>query len=277
MNIVWNTFWQPKRGNAPNEYEDSFWPERLSGVLSSSRKFAVADGASESMQSGPWAKILAKCYCRSRSVGARRSAGSMVTRAYGEWESWQADYLRRRQESGRPLQWYEEPGFRKGAFATLVGVALRSRDGGQVFALSAAALGDSCLFLVRDGNLAVRFPVESSREFGRSPICLSSKPSANRGVLESFRFMPFQDLFTGDRLYLMTDALAAWFLGSWEEGFLPWATLDDACGFTSAASPLSAGSSSPSPTERFAALVESFRSDKALRNDDVTLTRIELV
>ncbi|MGI6644111.1 MAG: protein phosphatase 2C domain-containing protein [Bacillota bacterium] len=265
MNIVWNTFWQVKRGNAIDEYEDAFCPEQLAGMSSSGKKFAVADGASETMQSGQWAKILAGSYCRSRSVLTLRGARSMLARAHRRWESWQSAYLRQRENTGRSLRWYEESGLSMGAFATLLGVALRARDRGKGFQLSAVALGDSCLFMVRGQDLVVRFPLESSREFARNPICVSSRPSANQSALGHFRFLPGQHLVPGDRIYLMTDAFAAWFLRLWEHDYQPWIMLDEVC------------VNDRRSVDEFGALVESLRIRGELKNDDVTLIRIELV
>src|SRR5438876_30634 len=62
----------------------------------------------------------------------------------------------------------------------------------------------------------------------------------------------------GDRAWLMTDALAQWFLAEAEKGGTPW---DD----------LGALPAAPDPDAAFAAWVEGLRAARRLRNDDVTL------
>jgi predicted RNase H-like nuclease len=67
------------------------------------------------------------------------------------------------------------------------------------------------------------------------------------------------DLAANDRLLLMTDALAQWFLVETELGRRPWAAL--------------AKLGTP---EQFAAFVDFLRAGGALRNDDVTLVSVEV-
>ena len=67
------------------------------------------------------------------------------------------------------------------------------------------------------------------------------------------------DLATNDRLLLMTDALAHWFLVEAEMGRRPWAAL--------------ARLTTP---EQFAAFIDCLRAGGALRNDDVTLVNVEV-
>jgi len=62
-----------------------------------------------------------------------------------------------------------------------------------------------------------------------------------------------------DRLLLMTDALAQWFLVESEMGRRPWAAL-----------------AKVTTPEQFAAFVEVLRAGGALRNDDVTLVNVEV-
>jgi hypothetical protein len=66
------------------------------------------------------------------------------------------------------------------------------------------------------------------------------------------------ELAAGDRLWLMTDALAAWFLAEHEAGGAPWRELDERT------------------ADDFADWVAGRRADGRLKNDDVTLVAIEV-
>ncbi|HEU4420658.1 MAG TPA: hypothetical protein VFT55_17095, partial [Planctomycetota bacterium] len=66
-----------------------------------------------------------------------------------------------------------------------------------------------------------------------------------------------------DTFYLMTDALAAWFLRCCEAGQQPWDVLEQVLG-------------TADPQEAFAGLVRELREEKLLHNDDVTLLVIQV-
>ena len=67
------------------------------------------------------------------------------------------------------------------------------------------------------------------------------------------------DCLPGDRLYLMTDAMADWFLGEVHQERRPWAELDDCWRQGGVA------------LRRW---VQSLRTGGQMRNDDVTVLRI---
>jgi hypothetical protein len=66
-----------------------------------------------------------------------------------------------------------------------------------------------------------------------------------------------------DHFYLMTDALAHWFLSEWERGGEPWTVLQD----------FDVNSEAPA----FRDWLEGLRREGRIRNDDVTLVRIEVM
>ncbi len=68
--------------------------------------------------------------------------------------------------------------------------------------------------------------MEEARAFNNRPALLASNPIYNARVVDNLqaaqgRWMP------DDAFYLMTDALAAWFLAEAEKGERPWAILRD--------------------------------------------------
>lgn len=247
------TLWVPRAGSSVAQYEDAFYP-RADGARHARRlRFAVADGASESMLSGLWADLLVRTWCKAR----RRRLPQILELAKGAWEVELAAYLEERDRNERPIQWFEEPGLEKGAFATLLGVAFATDPdptGGQ---WEATAVGDSCLFQVRDGELLSAFPIKSSSEFDSTPKLVPSRTCDADKVLAAVDVQR-GEWRSGDTFFLATDAVAATFLAAYESGGAPWEGL-------SAVRP-----------EAFPAFVASLRDGRSLRNDDVTVMRIEV-
>jgi len=218
-------------------------------------RFAVADGASESLLSGMWADLLVRTWCRSK----RRMAGEVIATAMSAWQVELATYLQNRERDERPIQWFEEPGLAKGAHATLLGIEFTaaSTTSGR---WTAVAMGDSCVFQVRNGELLTAFPIKESSQFSTGPKLMPTRPHllgralANMDEAEG-------EWRAGDLFFLATDALAAWFLAGAEEGHAPWTSL---------------GLFESDAPELFAAWVGEQRGLRQLRNDDVTLVRVEV-
>ena len=265
MNVFVRSFRLQKAGNVFEECEDWAYPKILSGgggedkLLSmSSLSFAVADGANEGMFSGEWAKILVKSYCRSMGKGAEPF--DFLKNAFKAWEFWIKDYLNKRKRRNRPIKWFEEPGLEAGAFSTLLGVTLTDSGEPDVKRWRAFAAGDCCLFQVRNNALVHKFPVEGSEGFGNRPFLIHSKSVLNEKLLEACKTAE-KDCLVGDVFYMMTDALACWFLKECEDNNLPWVALSN---FTTG-------------IDVFQKWVECLRDKKSMKNDDVTLVCIEVM
>jgi hypothetical protein len=224
---TWRGLSAPKRGHTAGEYEDAF--------AGGAGRFAVADGASETSFAGLWARLLVEGF-----VSGPEAAGDWLTASRGSWAA----------EVGRvPLPWYAEAKRDEGAFATFLGLLLEP-DGWRAW-----AVGDSCLFQVREDRLVEAFPIGRSDEFSNHPRLLGScgappttaAPVERQGTWE-----------VGDRFLLATDALAQWFLGQCEQGERPWRRLTQ----------LGPGA--------FPIWVEEQRERGELRNDDVTLLVVEV-
>lgn len=244
MWICTQAFHVPKRGNAAEEYEDAFYPDRVSQRGLTTFRCAVADGASESAYAGEWAKILV------RSFGRRRLRLEQVQRI------WQ------RLVQGRPVPWYLERKLINGAHAALAGLLLRDRGkrNPRRGSWRAVAVGDSCIFHVRGDELLAVGPVCRSDDFDNNPYLVSSK---NSGPLR--RDDPNLSIVSGswrlkDIFYLATDAPAQWILAEYEAGRPPWKFLRALGG----------------KQKSFQAVVDNLRNSKALRNDDTTVIRVEV-
>jgi len=174
----------------------------------------------------------------------------------------------------RPLPWYAEEKRRRGAFAAFVGLHLACREGQSGWWM-ATAIGDSCLFQVRRHELLTAFPLTRPEDFTNRPHLLSTHVPPNGTDAHSFTALRNGGLLgaasegaasltrieggwtSGDRFYLMTDALGQWFLTCHLQGSQPERFL----------SPLLAGSNE----HEFEAFVMAAREAGELRNDDVTL------
>jgi hypothetical protein len=248
-----------KAGNAAEEYEDAFYPADHGTHDGAELRFAVADGASEGMLSGAWASILVKLH--GQFDWTEGSAEEFLDRAYGDWRTFRSEYLRDRDQRNRPVQWYEEPGLREGAFSTFLGLTLTAAVPNHGGNWTAVALGDSCLFHIRAGAVVKTFPLEQSAEFNNHPVLFATTPARNGQALGAIR-RGSGTFESGDVFYLMTDALARWSLQEEEEGRAPWSQLKNVV--TRGDPP-------------FEGWIDGLRQTKRLRNDDVTLIRIDLV
>jgi hypothetical protein len=244
------SFWLPKAGNQPHEYEDAFWPARSMIRTARTIRCAVADGATEASFSGLWAGMLVQAFGRGR-LASHRIRDTLVPLQAAWWN----------EVSRKPLPWYAEEKRRSGAFSSLLGLILTEARDGNAVTWSVTAVGDSCLFLVRDDALVVSFPLQASDHFDNRPSLISSVLSRNDS-LENVLCHESGLARPGDTFYLLTDALACWFLARCEEGNAPWTTLD--------------GIGEATPRESFADWMTGERRDNRIRNDDVTMLRMRL-
>ena len=226
----------PKAGNAEAECEDAFC---LAGS-----QLAIADGASEGSYSQVWAGILARAFCDDDAAGWQEAEFfSWIEACQREWSTWERDLAQ------KDLPWFTRDKLRQGAFAAFIGLALSASE------WHAFACGDCCLLIIRDDAVAGSFPIERSDDFGNLPSLIAS----TRPVLDHALQVRTGEALPGDRLYLVSDALACWFLTGLENGERPWDLLATIVSDADLAS-----------------LVSSERQQGRLRNDDVTLVAIEI-
>jgi len=254
MRLSYRTRWLPKAGSTASEYEDAFAPARARRAQAVARKrFAVADGASESLLAGYWAKLLVRTFCAATADGAPALA---FVDALERWPSVLGEYFQARDRQGEPIQWFEEPGLERGAFSTFVGLQLEGGDGAHRW--GAVAVGDSCLLHFRCGELFGTFPREPGDSFDNAPELICSR-TADSGVIARHARHREGTFQRGDTFLLVTDAVAAWFLNAQAGGRGSWAKQL----FFEA------------PTRReFNGWVRDQRSKGSMRNDDVTVMQI---
>jgi hypothetical protein len=229
----------PKRGSSDAEYEDAVAVDERTDFP---RRFAVADGASESSFARRWAELLAAAY-----VGGGLAACSLTEDLIPLQERWTAEV------GAKPLPWYAAEKARNGAFAALAGLTLHE-DG----AWEALAAGDCCVMHVREDRLLRSFPLADAAAFDNRPRLLSSNPERN-GCLDGVVVTAAGVWKPGDSFLLLSDALAAYVLRR---------VLEDG---------RTVGRSLPlNRPDRFRRWAEERRSEQVLRNDDLSLVRVQV-
>jgi hypothetical protein len=240
----YRAFRLPRQGYVLDECQDASAGDPERG------RFAVADGAAESPHSALWARLLVEEFVR--------QSGRLTP-----WSDWLPALQQRWAEQvGQPIgaPWYLEPGLLQGAFATFLGLIVEET------AWYALAVGDSCLFQIRQGALVRAFPIGRAADFSNAPWLVGSRTSPDE-VPHKNGLQQQGDSRPGDRFWLMTDALAQWFLVQVEAGGKPWLALDPL---------LHLAGEEDNAHQAFAAWIEGLRAARRLRNDDVTLLAVSL-
>ena len=236
-----------KRGNGADEYEDAWASNPILG------RFAIADGATESSYADCWARLLVDGFVAS-SAPIQDSWSSWLPPLQKQW----VDFV-----DAKDLPYFAKNKVQRGAFATFLGVALQKSGWFRhKIHWSAVAVGDACLFLIRQGKFDQSFPITKADEFNSSPYLIGSRLTKTSALAEK-EVRRYGTCFPGDCFWLMTDALSHWFLAQSEANKRPWEQLapfllDDAA------------------RANFPLWVEELRNNQELRNDDVTLVGLAL-
>jgi hypothetical protein len=241
-----------KSGNRQDENEDAAEVALERGII------AVADGSTEGAYSRDWARALTVYLARVAAPDDlptdQESLPSAVQRVLEYW---------RTAKPAAPTEavpWFVERAMEQGGFATVLLARIAPSE--QGFGWSAIAVGDSCLFHIDDAlRIATHVPALTYADFGSSPHLLSSAGRGNLTSIQNARVAAGQ-LLTGQRLFLATDALAAWVLK------------DSVEGAEGRVSELLTASGSE---QLFSDFVAAQRSSGDLRNDDTTLVVVEVV
>lgn len=224
-----HTFGVSKLGNSIEEYEDA--------VSSSSegRRFAIADGATQTSFADRWSQILSLEFIMNPPGNEPLPE---------RWANW-LEPLQEAWSSGIPwdtLPWFATEKARDGACTTLLALefTLNADAGGEtkrsmwqrmmgtqkptLLSWRAETVGDSCVFQIRNDELILSFPLKRPAEFNHSPVLITTNPDQNRLVCKHLKVQD-GDCQHGDLFFLMTDALAKWFLQRNVAGEKPWQLL----------------------------------------------------
>ena len=176
-------------------------------------RYAIADGVTNSAFSGPFARAIVRRWVGAGpTLGAPGTFDRLLADAQADWDA----------ETGPELAELSKAYYNQGktfiGHAAFVGVQL-GRDGNRRV-LKALALGDSALFVVRNGRLLKSFPQTASSEFSSRLHALPSVGTPSKPMI------PFvHEVQTGDEVFMATDALSKWILEEVEAGRDPFTTL----------------------------------------------------
>ncbi len=246
MQVLLDYLALPKAGNSASDYEDAAFPLHAPGAPTTRFRAAIADGATESSFAGLWARLLVEAFVAKRLMARGQRLPAQLAALQHTWQQTAA---------AGPLPWYAEEKLRDGAFCAFLGLELAEGRRGATW--QAWAVGDSCLLHVRDGALLAAFPLTAAAEFNSRPLLIGSQVRHHTEAVRAMRRV--QGVWqSGDSFFLLTDALAAWFLSAHAAGENPAATLERFFAERNAA----------------AAWLADLRRDRRIRNDDTTLLRI---
>ena len=229
-----------KLGQEASECEDCL------AVDTQTCRFAVADGATEAFDARRWAERLAQNWVQRES-----------TLTLEEFRGWVAAEGRELQQSwnGLNLSWYSEEKARAGSFAAFVGVELDLET--DLPSWKAIALGDACLLHCRGGALVKGLPLSRSESFNTAPILVASDSTLHESSMPSV-VIDSGSCESGDVLWLMSDAAAAWHLKHLENGSGAGNLFDTKC------------------DEELSRFFDEERLAGRIRNDDLAIIRIEI-
>ena len=234
-------FWVPKGRASPDEHEDAFaFSEHGAPVSGAPFRLAVADGATEAAFARRWAQLLAEGFIT-------HGADVLAEKLPAVQDEWQTSVD---SQSGT-FPWYTAAKAEAGAFAALLGLALRPAASGAGGTWRAASVGDCNLFHLHASHLRRAWPRAQSEDFHQRPALLPSRPNNAQPPAVRRAEGPFAP---GSAFVLATDAAAAWLLRTDPAEALRW-----------------------NGQATFAEAVRSARAAGTLNNDDTTVAVIEVV
>ncbi|HEX7375640.1 MAG TPA: hypothetical protein VF278_00940 [Pirellulales bacterium] len=249
MRFESRTFWLPKDADETAQYQDAYALDAENG------RAAIADGVSSAIFSGPWARLL--------TLGIVAQPPDLNdTAAFQAWLAEnRAAWINSIDTS--KLTWYQRPKMVDGAMTTLLWLELSPAETNAAglatsYHLQSFAIGDSCLFHLRGGELLYWFPLESSGDFGLNPAVVASVDRQLDHLL-AFKNRA-HDCLPGDLLVLATDAVALWAVERLEAGeAVDWSRYWDCS------------------DEDWRAEIDAARDAKQMRFDDSTLVLLRVI
>ena len=167
-------------------------------------RFAISDGVTKSFFPNHWAEILVKEFVNSDGLTINHE--SLITKAQKKWRDKISEIIMK-----PDVKWYTRNAYNRGdsGLATFVGLQLNPKDKKW----TTSALGDSFLFFIPesfsefDEKVVILPQKDRPIQFDNFPDYFDSIGTGHKGVRTEF-----QGVLRDGTFYLMTDALAEWFL-----------------------------------------------------------------
>ncbi|MEM0156718.1 MAG: hypothetical protein QXN26_01465 [Thermoplasmataceae archaeon] len=195
-------FRMSKLGNRPKDCED-FYSWDLARM-----KFAIADGASSSIFSDIWAQSLTQAAMDENLSldGSPESLLSIIMKVARK--NWYGGI----QWTGLP--WFLRNKSVSGSHSTLL--LMQTWPLASSYRYSAVAVGDTCMFVLKDHRVEDSFPLKSYTDFGSTPSLVwsgkgSPIPANVRMTLPKYSTMS-GTIDRGSTVVLATDAVSKWIL-----------------------------------------------------------------
>ena len=219
------------------------------------RRFAVADGVSQTTLPGDWADLLVKRFTRV----PLESPGAVE-----DWAEPIQDRWRQKQDL-KTLPWNVRLRLQEGASSTLVGLEIhQAEEDCSKIKWRTTVIGDSCLFHVSGKDLEVSFPLKSAEQFGYVTPGMSTQKK-DPGYYWQHLKSKCGYCQPGDDFFLTTDALAEWIIRQTDitkdlkDAPWPWRKLR-----------------SMKTKDQFETWIEELRSTGDLHDDDVAFIRVSI-
>lgn len=254
LNISVKAFSICKSGNTDKENEDAL----DFNLTNNDNTFvaAVADGSTEGFLSKEWAKTLVKKFCTIdyNFNNINDFHKEFYNSCIHHWSKYFIQYINKRNSSNNPIQWYEESGLSSGAYSSITGINVFSKTNKNFAVIY--SIGDSCIFNINEDKISNAFPIDSPESFNNRPLLLASNNDNNKNSVKYYKSQKIE-LNHGEKILLMTDALACWFLSN--NNNMPWKTLEQI-----------------DELENFKKFIFDLRQNKKIKNDDTTLIELNI-
>ena|GEM_PF-7054891 len=232
-----------KLGNSEEEYEDY---AQVSSENDSFLRVAVADGATESLFSDIWAKLIVEKFIENGSLET-----SQLQQVY---QSFIEETNSRIENAPEMRRWTMYNKMERGTHATIAAIEFLNSESFRI-----TTLGDSCVFYGENNSEIKMLPELSPEDFGNSPQLICHLPPTWEGLKNKWikQEVTLEGAF---KILLCTDALACWLTQSLPKDPTVWEKLFKL-----------------DSQESFTNLINDLRSQQVLKNDDVTLVTIDVL
>ncbi|MDR0834022.1 MAG: hypothetical protein LBN93_07575 [Candidatus Symbiothrix sp.] len=165
---------------------------------------AIADGVSQSIYPAEWAELLVGRFCTKPEIN-RDTWQDWLQPIQDEWKTIAEKQVESAKKTGNPAWITNHNRLTQhiSAKSTFVGLQIKNNR------LHISLIGDSCLFIWKDGNFSECIPYKSSSEFDAYPGFFASIARDNT---DSVPFFIEREITENEWYVLATDALSKWIL-----------------------------------------------------------------
>lgn len=204
MKFIIRGFITHKEGESITDCNDYY------GYNIDNHRFAVSDGVSISFFPFFWAKCLVDNFLKGNIL----ENNNFIQEGYQQWQSYVEE-----QVNAPNVKWFTKKKYKNKEFAGATFIGLQFYKKTKEWACS--YIGDSFLFFIpkncgNDNSKIINYPKERFKEFDNYPNYLASTPNNDRGNIEISRRYSIEE----GTFYLLTDALAEWFVYELKENIL---------------------------------------------------------